>query len=323
MKNTLGVALLLCSALGASALPDDPKRVPIGFIESIEGRVTLSPSGESLNNDTDRGRILFSGESLNCVSGAKVKGALLDGDKTVLASNLCTYKRKQEGADRVGARVQEAVNPVMAQNTDLRDGLLRMGRLAGRNKGSESPIFEPAPDAAILPETMVVHWRTRPPLETFTAVLQDASGKSLQQVPGVDGSAGVLDSSALRDALLKLRAGADGPVRAKLVLQVSSGTEYTSNFSVLSQREERELKAKLEQASAPGGLLAHVQRAGVFESYSLYGDVAAEYGRALDEAPRSRDLLRAAMDAYSRIGDLRHAREFRDRLDKVEGDSSK
>jgi hypothetical protein len=322
MKHTLGTALLLCSALGASALPDDAQRVPIGFIESIEGKVTLNPSGEALNNDTDRGRILFSGESLNCVSGgAKVKGALLDGDKTVLVSNLCTYKRKQEVTDRVGA--QEAVDPVEARNTELRDGLLRMGRRAGRDKGSESPIFEPAPDAAILPETMVVHWRTRPPLEAFTAVLQDASGKSLEQVPGVDGSVGVLDSIALRDALLKLRAGANGPVRAKLVFQVSSGAEYTANFSILSERQEQGLKAKLEQASAPGGLLAHVQRAGVLESYSLYGDVAAEYGRALEEAPRSRDLLHAAMDAYSGIGDLRHAREFRDRLDKEEGGSSK
>jgi hypothetical protein len=312
MKNTLGAALLLCSALGASALPDDPQRVPIGFIESIEGKVTLSPGEKVLNSDTDRGRILFFGESLKCVTGAKVKGALLGGGKTVLVSNLCNRRLQQEDVDRVEA-----------QDTGLRDGLLRLGRLAGRNKGSESPIFEPAPDAAILPETMVVHWRTRPPLEAFTAVLQDASGKSLQQVPGVDGSAGVLDSSALRDALLKLRAGADGPVRAKLVFQVSSGAEYTANFSVLSEREEQELKAKLEQASAPGGLLAHVQRAGVFESYSLYGDVAAEYGRALDEAPRSRDLLRAAMDASARTGDLRHAREFRDRLDKEEGDSSK
>jgi hypothetical protein len=261
---------------------------------------------------------------LNCVSaGAKVKGALLDGDKTVLVSNLCTYKRKREGTDRVGARAQEAVGPVEARNTDLRDGLLRMGRRAGRNKGSESPIFEPAADAAILPETIVVHWRTRPPLETFTAVLQDASGKSLQQVPGVDGSAGVLDSSALRDALLKLRAGANASVPAKLIFQVSSGAEYTANFSVLSEREEQELKSKLEKASAPGGLLAHVQRAGVLESYSLYGDVAAEYSRALDEAPRSRDLLRAAMDAYARTGDLRRAREIRDRLDKEEGGNSK
>jgi hypothetical protein len=313
IKNSLGTALLMCSIIRTTAVMADAAPVPIGFIESLEGSVILNPGVGLLNKDTDRGRILFSGESLKCGPGAKVKGALLVGGKTAKGSNLCAQLMKPIQSADVGS--------VAAPDATFRDGLLRFGRRAGRDKGSESPIFEPAPDAAILPGTMVVHWRTRPPLDTFTAVLQDASGKSLVQVPGVDGSAGVLDSSAMRDALLKLRAGADRPLRAKLVFQVSPDAEYSASFIVLSEGEERELKAKLEQASASGGLLAHVQRAGVLESYRLYADVAAEYGRALDEAPRSLDLLRAAMDAYARTGDLRHAREVRDRLEKEEGAS--
>lgn len=308
MKPVCVACLLLGSALGGSASTAEAQRVPIGFIESIEGKVTLSPGELVLNRDTDRGRILFSGESLKCASGARVKGALVGGGKTAVVPNLCNRPLQPATMDRVEA-----------QDSLLQEDLLRFGKRAGRDKGSESPIFEPAPDATILPGTLVVHWRTRPPLDTFTAVLEDASGKSLAQVPGVDGAAGVLDSTALREALLKLRAGADAPVGAKLEFQVSSGAEYSVSFSILPERAERELHAKLDQAAAAGGLLGHVQRAGVLEAYGLYGEVATEYGRALEEAPRSLDLLRAAMDSYARIGDLRHAREIRDRLDQEEG----
>jgi hypothetical protein len=61
-----------------------------------------------------------------------------------------------------------------------------------------------------------------------------------------------------------------------------------------------------------------VARAGVYESFKLYGEVAAEYDSALKEAPTSRDLLRVALTAHARIGDFRTARSLRDQLAQVE-----
>ena len=68
----------------------------------------------------------------------------------------------------------------------------------------------------------------------------------------------------------------------------------------------------------PDGFFLHLERAAIFDSYRMYGSVAAEYDAALEAAPESVDLLRAAITAHSRIGDLRRARDLRDKLQQVE-----
>jgi hypothetical protein len=307
MKHLPFVLLLLIPAYVPS-YTDDSQGYPVGFIESIEGTVFLGSDGKPLDKNEDRGRVLFSKEVFRCSPGARAKGAYLSGGKFVAVANFCGPLPEKPPGDKVET-----------QNAELQESLSRLGRRSGRNKGSESPIFEPAPGASILPEAMMVRWRTHPPLDNFTAILQDASGKSIAEVPGVDGSKGILDSTALRNALLGLRT-ADLPASAILVLRTSGGDEYKSAFSVLSQNQELELKRKLSEASVPGGLLAFVLRADVLSSYGLYNNTAVEYGHALEVAPSSLQFLRAALDAYSRIGDLVRAREIRDCLDKAESE---
>ena len=50
----------------------------------------------------------------------------------------------------------------------------------------------------------------------------------------------------------------------------------------------------------------------------MYDQVAFEYDKALKDAPESHDLLQAAYNANSRIGNLHRARELMDELENGE-----
>ncbi len=315
LLTSFGILLLTCAVVEAAA-----DQSPWAFIETIKGgEVILQTKGRPLrrlNPNDDRGLILNSGETLDCGAGpgADVEGVTVEGmkpgeDPTLI--NLCGKKEPSPSKkEPSGSGPENGLAANAVKN-------LNKYQLGGRPKGNESPIFNPPDNGAVLADKFVVRWRTRPPLDKFTAVLQDGNTE-LARVPDVDGTTGVLDSGVLGQALTKYRDSGDSNHQLRMVFKFDGSSEQSATFTVLTRKEEEQLNTDLGGITSETGLFRYVQRAAIYDSFHLYGMVAAEYDAALVEAPQSHDLLRAALDAHARIGDLHRARELRDRLQQVE-----
>jgi hypothetical protein len=304
------------SSVGFARAEDDP--VPVGVISSIRADVFLcnAPAcdehGTKLDKDKDVGRILFDGETLFCKTGGDLR--IDPGDRSIGC---------QPGHQALVPRPARP-NPVriergMPKAADL--ALERYGRRAGRDKGSDSPIYSPADKGAAIPGKLVVRWRTRPALGKMSITLRGADGAEIARVDEVEGASGLLDSDALRKALVTYRDASGSSHEVQLVLKPENGPESVIGFSVLSSAQECELEAALKAIDSSHGLFGYVQRASILESAKLYDWEAAEYDAALKDAPMSRDMLRAALDANSRIGNSRRAKELRDKLYETDGKS--
>jgi hypothetical protein len=300
LRHSLAL-IAVVGLLGARA-ESDP--VPVAFVEKIIGDVTLqSKTGQvKLDPKTDVGRILYSDESLSCVGNAKAI-IHISGPGT----DVCRPKEPWHPP-----QPRESASIKMAKDLE------NYGKRAGRDKGSESAIYSPPDQGAILPQKLVVRWRTRPPLGSFTAVLLDGHGTELARAAAVDGGTGVLESSAFRAALTKYRETVDPTHEAKLIFRFDTEPEQSVTFTVLTQQQESELDKALAQKGSDHGLFGYIERAAIFDSFRMYDSVAAEYDAALTEAPESRELLRAALNAHARTGNLRRARELRERLATIE-----
>ncbi len=278
------------------------ERQPIGFIESITGDVKLNE--QKLDPTKDAGRILYAGESIRCVGSATVLIQLDDGPHDCKSAPSAIAKIHAGE----GARSLEQ---------------LEKYKLAGRAKGTESPIYSPPEGGAVMAGKFVTRWRIRPPLGKLTVALRNGKGAELWHLENVDGASGELDSDAARKALTAYRDNGDSIHQAKLVFKDEAGVEVGVAFTVLTREQERALEKELGQLNTGLKLFHHVQRASVFDSYRMYDMVAAEYDLALNDATESRDLLRAAMNAHARTGNLSRARELRDQLSKVEEPDAK
>ena len=296
----------LALVAGVSALAEDtPATTPIAFLQEIKGDVLLLRGGgeEKLNPARARGMLLHRGETLRCSTGSSAEGFKADVSRTnQRAQDLCNL-----------GEVARAAGDLSTASRAME----QIGRRAGRNKGEDVLIFAPPDHGAVLPGSLVVRWRTRPPLDIFTATLTDSKGAELAKVADVDGSVGSLDVDVLRGALIRY-GQSSGDHIAKLTFHGKTEPDQSVTFHVLTPAQETELKRKLVEDTQQEGLFHYVERAAVFDSFQLYDEVAAEYDAALKEAPESRDLLQAAFNAYSRIGDFRTARSLRDRLEQVE-----
>jgi hypothetical protein len=306
MNRAISSAIVLFSFAVTSAVNG---QAPGGFIENIRGKVTLlsARGSQTLDPDRDRGLILNSGDKLDCPSGSVATG-FLTGPSLDLKTpvNLCGKQIFAAEPTQKGVSA-EAVTK------------LQQYALAGRSKGNENPIFSPPDHGSVLAEKFIIQWRTRPPLDNFTAVLQDG-GTEIAHVSDVDGTTGELDSPVLRHAVVSVRNASSPTDELRLLLRFGNGSQQISTFTVLSAPEESRLQEEL--AEVPGAeLFKFVERAAIYDSFHLYDQVASEYESALALAPESRSLLRAAMQAYSQVGNLRRARELRDKLHQLETES--
>ena len=291
------LALIILSPIHAAT-----ERQPIGFIESITGDVKLNE--QKLDPTKDAGRILYKGETIKCEKGATLQVQLDDGPHD--CKNAPSAIAKVHAGESAGSLEH-----------------LEKYKLAGRAKGTESPIYSPPEGGAVIASKFVMRWRIRPPLGKLTVALLNGKGAELWHLEKVDGASGALDSDAARKALTAYRDNGDSIHQAKLVFKDESDVKVSVAFTVLTREQERALEKELGQLNTGLKLYHHVQRASVFDSYRMYDMVAAEYDLALNGAPESRDLLRAAMNAHARTGNLSRARELRDRLSKVEEPDAK
>jgi hypothetical protein len=318
-RGTLAQIITLLSALSAGLVHAE-SALPAGFLESVNGSVSLCKypcAGEfgSLKTDSDAGRILFAGDMIRCQKDGKAVVHASGSDGKRHDDDIC--KLKDVFIVKRSGYVPQLTVPGEPPSTEV--ALASYATRAGRDKGSDTPVYSPPENGAVIAREFVIRWRVRPPLPKLTVILRGHDNSELARIDNVDGSLGVLDSDALRQALTKYRDAAPTNTQATLVFKADPETERTLGFSILTLDQERALEKELAHIDPSPGLFRFVERAAVFEAFHLYGEVAAEYDAGLEEAPKSRDMLEAAYNANARIGNLRHAHELLRRID----DSSK
>lgn len=295
---------------------------PVGFIEKLSGIVFICEEqpcddarAKRLQPENDVGRILFENESLKCGAGGTAVvhiSPALAIDKGI-GPDICQHGKNSWQHMPVPKAAERLVT---VQGFDV--ALKQYGRRAGRDKGSGSPIYSPPDKGAVVISDFIIRWRTKPPLNKIAVSLLDGTGKVIARLENVDGNSGVLDSTAFREALTTYRDSADPRHEARLAFKTKDGTDAGVEFSVLSRAQEKDLQDRLKQVDFSQGLFQYVERAAIYESLQMYDKVAWEYDSALKEAPGSHDMLQAAFNAHARIGDLRPARELRDKLDAID-----
>jgi hypothetical protein len=305
LQAVVGMVLLNLIAWAST----DPS--PVAFVETINGKANLITSGGSnrdLDPNSDLGLIFNSGDELKCPGGSSVMGLFVNENKP---------NQRPKPIELCNRKFQDFPTPTSEYRVPAEAARkLNEYARAGRSKGSETPIFDPPDNGAVLASKFLVEWRIRPPLDNFVALLQDGATE-LARVPKVDGGTGKLDDPSLRQAVLKLSESSAPNHKLRLTFRFEGGSEKTATFSVLNRDEEKRLTEALADVSE-AGLFKFVERATIYDSFHLYGLVPAEYAAALSEAPQSRDLLRAALEAYSRIGDSHNARQINDKLKQIE-----
>jgi hypothetical protein len=313
------IAIRMMFLLGVLRAADE--FTPVGFIQKLSGDVWIcgvancdAGPAEVLKPDRDEGRILFENQSLKCTGGGKafVRTSPALTVAKEFAPDICK-SGKNSWQHMPTLKASERIATVQGFDVALK----QYGRRAGRDKGSESPIYSPPDKGAVIVSDFMIRWRTKPPLNKIAVSLLDGQGKVIARLENVDGNSGLLDSAAFREALATYRDSADPHHEAHLVFKTEDGTDTGVEFSVLSRTQEKDLRDRLKQVDSSHGLFQYVERAAIYESLQMYDKVASEYDSALKEAPGSHDMLQAAFNAHARIGDLRQARELRDKLDEI------
>lgn len=307
---------ILALLIGRAAAQD----VAVAVISKMHGPVTLQEPGITkgkssdpipLHENTDIGRLLYPKDKITCEAGGTV---------TIHIDPTAAKAPDQRTECDKASHTVTAPDALALYSQRGRGPLATFGNyvIAGGPKGTESPIYSPADKSVVGTDSFEIHWRTLPPLATFTAILADANGKELARAEKVSGGSGTLDPAPFRRALSAFPA-VDSAAEFRLTFKPESGAEQHVVFGVLTQEQQHQLDGAIAGVGSTSGLLAYLQRAAVYDSFRMYNAVAAEYNAALKDAPESLMLLRAALTANSRTGDLQRARAIRDKLQQLEG----
>lgn len=289
---------------------------PAALILGITGSVKLCEKEKCVDKDwvvlspeKDNYRLLHKGDTFQCQKGARLH--------LYTESKLMKHPQGEidNACDASGSQLIASFDAKSRHTLHDFEGY----RIAGRNKGADSLVFVPPDNGSADPDKLVVHWRTRPPLKTVSMVVKSSDGTIIFKQDGIEGAAGMLDSTELRRALTALR---DDPARSRnltITLQATMRADDSIHFSLLSRAEVEAVDKELAAVPASPPAVRAIARASVYESARMYDLVAAEYDEALKQAPESLDLLRVAYSANTRIGNLQRARDLLDRLESAEG----
>jgi hypothetical protein len=187
---------------------------------------------------------------------------------------------------------------------------------AKRRKGDLSTLFSPANLSAVSVSTIALLWNPRPTLRSFSITVEDSAGNQLWQGKVADGSSGRIDARSLEDLKHSLIAYRDSGKAGELILKLldARGVESQQSFSLLSVKEEADVRNELAAWETEGdSFIRYLGRIYTFNSHKMYNEAAYEYDSALEKLPnarRSPDLLLAAIDAQSRVGNSNREKEL-------------
>jgi hypothetical protein len=296
--------LLLCIPLARAA--ENPRLVAV--IAHVDGSAYRRQSPDAkpvqLDRDRDQFRKLFEGERVGCLKECRIVLILTDGSRKDVRPRDRWFRPRPAAAISRGRGYPDGPN-----REAWRRALADFAESTGTPRG-ESRFLTPIEGSAIVADRFVIRWKA----QRFTAplavtILGDGQPIWTQNV--VDPLPSEIVSTNLQ-SILAQRAASD------LTLRVISPDDRIDevHFSVLSKDDEGSLSANLESWDRQAeGVLNHIGRASVFSRSRLYWDAAEEYEAALRIAPRSRDLLLAAIEANRRAMNLSRVSELSNLLD--------
>jgi len=206
------------------------------------------------------------------------------------------------------------------EDTEIANALKGYG-ISGATRGmaADSRIQWPSENSLILPEHFAIRWI--PVSQKISlSILSEAKDVTLWGPTEVSGEAGSLQSDAIVSALAayKAKPGSQGLVLT-LTPENSSNWEEV-HFSLLRGKQEQELNAQLDfWQSHTDGLALRLGRGYVYTRGKLFLEAADEYDAALNAAPKSNYLLKAAIEANRLAGRLSRVRELQTRLASLPG----
>lgn len=289
----------LMSAASLSALSQDCTVAAV--VKEIRGTVWLKANADTsrikLNPKTDKGRRLCVADQVQSNSGSVLRIGNGEVSKEIrTSSGWYTIRSLSSPASRTA-----------------RNFLENYGRIGGRERGEQIPVFAPSPHSVVMPQKFVIRWKTAPALRTITLVIETPEGE-LWRRDAVAGTHGSIIPTNARRALATYRAsGGEGPLFLNLI--DGDGKKILVSFSLISEAGEQSLKKDLSFWDAePVPFIAHVGRASVFTRARMFADAAEEYEEALKGAPESRDVLISTIAAHQRTGNIDRANELMKRL---------
>jgi len=285
--SSVAVVAVLAAAPIAQAV-----RKPSLVLERVNGRVELrsgSSAPTSIDENKDRGRVLYQGDVLTCRDGASF---------TVLNSAFEEHRIDNCTSGYVVSAPTGASAAVLE----------RYGRTGGRSRGSMlGLLLWPVTGIRTTPATASqLQWRKQSG-GTLAATLKEAgSGRVLWTRSGIDAALG-----ALRDADLAaaLRAQVDAGKPAPLLdVRISDALNASATITLLDRAAEETLQQALASAGRDlSGDALHLVRADLLLERSLPREALDEYVAMLEGAPESTLLLTKASALAVEISDPRAA----------------
>jgi hypothetical protein len=261
-----------------------------------------------LDDSQDIGRILYSGQMLRCGHGGALRLQLNGVIKDLIES---------DGYFMIPTNLKKEQDTILSEKQRIiKEALWDYGRVAGtRGLSKSSSIFiYPVHGCAVRPSQFVIQWLLPAVTGTVSIKIQKESSIELWRQGKIDVSEGRLDSNEAKKKMIDYQATGE---QQGMILSVTDreGNEIRTNFSLLSIQAEKELKRELslwEEESSP--LLRYIGCAYTFNHYHMFYESAQEYDAALGIAPKSYDLLKAAINAHHRIGNFVHEEELKKQL---------
>lgn len=274
---------------------------PVFLISNTEGKEIL------LDSSRDKGRLLYPGQSLRCGSGGSLR-LQMNGDVKDLAESdgkfVITENTKLEEGFQLNEK-QKLIN----------EALQCYGQRGGtRDIGISPMILCPASGSVVRSSHLVIHWIPFNSEKTVTIKIQTESGLELWRQERIAGTVGVLDSDDARKKLISYQTGG-GQQEMSLSMTDPDGNELRVTFTLLPLTAEQEFDHELSLwEEETNDLVRCVGRTYTFNRYHMFFEVTQEYEAALAIAPKSMDLLQAAIAAHHRIGNYIREEELKKRM---------
>jgi len=278
------------------------ERKPAALIEKITGtgcwRQADDNKPQRLDPDRDLIRILYEGESIRCERG-QVKLELASGASVDLKESSKWYK----------VRFMPTASASDLENSRLHQRALAAFADSAATPRGNSPFVSPVEGTSVEPGEFVIRWNESV-LKGPLSLRITAGTRTIWAQDDVPISPRQLLSIPARKALQSYR---DHPGDEELTIELTApgGSPERSHFTLLLKAEEAALEHDIafwDRCSFV--VLCHLGRAAAFGNVRMFWEVAMEYNAALLDAPKSHDLVVAAIEANRRTNNLAMVEEL-------------
>jgi hypothetical protein len=339
------IVVLVGAAAGAWAQLDDDQKA-VGWVEEWHGeakwRANHSSPAEPLRWPVDRYKKLHPHEAVFCMPGCTMQLQLYgipvavtaasgwypipragpgsgDEDKDLRRGGRYALERKAlDFYDR-----QSDAAPGSAASTGgggaepAAAGAAPDSHLQSQTSASSVPalqILAPADQSTVSPQRLVIRFVNSSTVRLLIISISNMRGRELWRESGPFKQEEQFAPGGARRALEAYRASG---ATDRLTLRIAGqGLQPASiSFELLTVRDEISLKTELKECDGSLiGLMRQLCRASSFDQYKMLTEAADEMEVALGQAPQSRELLEATIQAESLAGNWRREGQLEDRL---------